>query len=128
MHRTVRTSHGHCVVLHSSQLLVTRLETRHHLTTTYYIYIYIYIYNFGLIKDWKRKIKDGVKIYLSLFGAILTCFLLSHEGWAPKWNTRVGPTPHVRGGTIAFEAPMFFPSLWLFFLVFSSIFGCGGVS
>ena len=84
VHKTVRTSHGHCVVLHSSQLLITRLETRHHLTTIYYIYIYIY--NSGLIRDWKRKIKDGVK------------------------------------------SESTFLSLWLFFLVSSSISRCGGVS
>jgi len=30
MHRTVKTSHEHCVVLHSSQLLVTNLEPPNH--------------------------------------------------------------------------------------------------
>ena len=37
------------------------------------------------------------------------CSLLSHKRWAPWWDPRVGPTPHVRGGSVALEAPKFFP-------------------
>ena len=37
------------------------------------------------------------------------CSLLSHEGWVPWWDSRVGLTPHVRGGSIALGAPKFFP-------------------
>ena len=47
------------------------------------------------------------------------CSLLSHEGWAPWWDSHVGPTPNVRRGSIATEAPKFVPfinpswSVWI---------------
>ena len=37
------------------------------------------------------------------------CSLLSHEGWTPWWDSHVGPTPNVRRGSIAIEAPKFVP-------------------
>ena len=68
VHKTVRTSHGHCVVLHSSQLLITRLETRHRLTTIYYIYIYIYITLALLeIERERSKMESSQSLPFSLF-------------------------------------------------------------
>ena len=66
VHRTVRTSHGHCVVLHSSQLLITRLETRHHLTTIYYIYIYITLALLEIERE-RSKMESSQSLPFSLF-------------------------------------------------------------
>ena len=42
------------------------------------------------------------------------CSLLSHEGWALRWDPRMKHTPHVRGQSITPEVLKFIPKVSCF--------------
>ena len=64
-----------------------------------------------------HKVKCSYKVKSNSYILRKQCSLLSHEGWALWWDTCVRPTPHVRGGSIAPEAPKFFPKVKCSYLI-----------